>query len=133
LRALGADAVESVVSYPAPAAVPTPTPAEAGTLRHSEVPADVTEPDPRIIEALRHGDLHVAAFASSTAARATAALYGPLPPDIMVVAMGSRTAAACQRAGLRVNAVATEPGIYPLATAVVATVTASASLRSRDG
>ncbi|WP_322748795.1 MULTISPECIES: uroporphyrinogen-III C-methyltransferase [unclassified Frankia] len=109
LRALGADAVETVVSRPGPV-------------------ADVeAEPDPRIAEELYHGDLHAVAFASSTAARATAALYGPLPPGILVVAMGVRTVTACQRAGLRVDAVATEPGIYPLAAAVVTAVTEARS------
>ncbi len=113
LRALGADAVETVVSRPGPVA---------------DVEADVeAEPDPRIAEELRHGDLHAVAFASSTAARATAALYGPLPPGILVVAMGVSTVTACQRAGLRVDAVATEPGIYPLAAAVVTAVTEARS------
>ncbi|WP_322780836.1 uroporphyrinogen-III C-methyltransferase [Frankia sp. Cas4] len=113
LRALGADAVETVVSRPGPVA---------------DVEADVeAEPDPRIAEELYHGDLHAVAFASSTAARATAALYGPLPPGILVVAMGVRTVTACQRAGLRVDAVATEPGIYPLAAAVVTAVTEARS------
>ncbi|WP_322759595.1 uroporphyrinogen-III C-methyltransferase [Frankia sp. Cr2] len=109
LRALGADAVETVVSRPGPV-----TDVEA-------------EPDPRIAEELRHGDLHAVAFASSTAARATAALYGPLSQGILVAAMGARTVTACQRAGLRVDAVATEPGIYPLAAAVVTAVTKARS------
>ncbi len=109
LRALGADAVETVVSRPGPV-------------------ADVeAEPDPRIVEELRHGDLHAVAFASSTAARATAALYGPLPAGILVAVVGGRTAAACQRADIRVDAVASEPGIYPLAAAVIAAVTAARS------
>ncbi|WP_131771037.1 uroporphyrinogen-III C-methyltransferase, partial [Candidatus Frankia datiscae] len=78
-------------------------PAGAETVRRISLLTDiVAEPDPRIIEEIRHGDLHAAAFASSTAARATVALYGPLPAGIMVAAMGQRTAAACRHAGIRV-------------------------------
>ncbi len=117
LRALGADAVETVVSRPGPSAAGPGSPL-------ADVDAD---PDPRIAEELRHGDLHAVAFASSTAARATTALYGPLPAGMLVAAMGERTVTACQRAGLRVDAVATEPGIHPLAAAVVTAVTEARS------
>ncbi|WP_131787712.1 uroporphyrinogen-III C-methyltransferase [Protofrankia symbiont of Coriaria ruscifolia] len=106
-------------------------PAGVETVRRISLLTDiVAEPDPRIIEEIRHGDLHAAAFASSTAARATVALYGPLPAGIMVAAMGRRTAAACRHAGIRVDAVATEPGIHPLAVAVTAAVTVT---RARSG
>ncbi|WP_239394000.1 uroporphyrinogen-III C-methyltransferase [Frankia sp. CiP3] len=116
LRALGADAVETVVSRPGRRAGPgSPL---------ADVDAD---PDPRIVEELRHGDLHAVAFASSTAARATTALYGPLPAGMLVAAMGERTVTACQRAGLRVDAVAAEPGIHLLAAAVVTAVTEARS------
>ncbi|MCL9757874.1 uroporphyrinogen-III C-methyltransferase [Frankia sp. AiPa1] len=87
---------------------------------------DVTaEPDPRIAEELRHGDFDVAAFASSTAARGTAELYGPLPPDLLVAAMGRRSAEACEAAGMRVDIVPDEPGVHPLAAAIADFVTAS--------
>ncbi len=80
---------------------------------------DVTaDPDPRIADELRHGDFDVAAFASSTAARSTAELYGPLPPDLLVAAMGRRSAQACEAAGMRVDIVPAEPGVRPLAAAV---------------
>ncbi|WP_372517752.1 uroporphyrinogen-III C-methyltransferase [Frankia tisae] len=88
--------------------------------------ADVTaDPDPRIADELRHGDFDVAAFASSTAARSTAELYGPLPPDLLVAAMGRRSAQACEAAGMRVDIVPAEPGVRPLAAAVADFVAAS--------
>nr|WP_261568780.1 uroporphyrinogen-III C-methyltransferase [Frankia gtarii] len=87
---------------------------------------DVTaDPDPRVADELRHGDFDVAAFASSTAARSTAELYGPLPPDLLVAAMGRRSAQACEAAGMRVDIVPAEPGVRPLAAAVADFVAAS--------
>jgi uroporphyrinogen III methyltransferase/synthase len=102
-------------------------PAEASwSVRRVPLLTDVTaEPDPRIAEELRHGDFDVAAFASSTAARSTAELYGPLPPDLLVAAMGRRSAQACEAAGMRVDIVPAEPGVRPLAAAVADFVTAS--------
>ncbi|MGF7234482.1 MAG: uroporphyrinogen-III synthase, partial [Frankia sp.] len=97
-----------------------PIPVGALTRRRITLLTDtVTRPDPAVADQLRHGDLHAVAFASSTAARATAENFGPLPAGLLVAAMGDRTASACARAGIRVDAVATEPGIYPLADAVV--------------
>ncbi len=84
------------------------------TLR-TDVPAAA---DPAVAADLRDGRLHAVAFASSTAARRTAELYGPLPPGLLVVAMGRRTVLACDEAGIRVDAVADEPGIAGLVTAV---------------
>nr|WP_041940161.1 MULTISPECIES: uroporphyrinogen-III C-methyltransferase [Frankia] len=96
------------------------------TPRRVPLLTDVTaDPDPRIADELRHGDFDVAAFASSTAARSTAQLYGPLPPDLLVAAMGRRSAEACEAAGIRVDIVPTEPGVRPLAAAVADFVTAS--------
>ncbi|MCM3885013.1 uroporphyrinogen-III synthase, partial [Frankia sp. R82] len=89
------------------------------SVRRMTLLADVNaEPDPRIAEELRHGDFDVAAFASSTAVRSTAQLYGPLPPDLLVAAMGRRSAEACEAAGIRVDIVPAEPGVHPLAAAV---------------
>ncbi|WP_052914240.1 MULTISPECIES: uroporphyrinogen-III C-methyltransferase [Protofrankia] len=103
-------------------------PAGAETVRRISLLTDVVaEPDPRIVEEIRHGDLHAVAFASSTAVRATVALYGSLPDGIMVAAIGRRTVEACRRAGVRVDAVATEPGIHPLAAAVADAVTRARS------
>ncbi|WP_445548667.1 uroporphyrinogen-III synthase [Frankia sp. CiP1_Cm_nod2] len=111
-----------------------PPPAGAETVRRISLLTDVVaEPDPRIVEEIRHGDLHAVAFASSTAARATVALYGPLPDGIMVAAIGRRTVAACQHAGIRVDAVATEPGIHPLAAAVADAVTRARSSETPVG
>ncbi|MCK9874788.1 uroporphyrinogen-III C-methyltransferase [Frankia sp. Ag45/Mut15] len=102
-------------------------PAEhAWSVRRLTLLTDVAaEPDPRIAEELRHGDFDVAAFASSTAVRGTAELYGPLPPDLLVAAMGRRSAQACEAAGIRVDIVPAEPGVHPLAAAVADFVTAS--------
>ncbi|AEH11289.1 MULTISPECIES: uroporphyrinogen-III C-methyltransferase [Protofrankia] len=103
-------------------------PAGAETVRRISLLTDVdAEPDPRIVEEIRHGDLHAVAFASSTAVRATVALYGSLPDGIMVAAIGRRTVEACRHAGVRVDAVATEPGIHPLAAAVADAVTRARS------
>ena len=82
---------------------------------HRDVPAAA---DPTVAADLRDGRLHAVAFASSTAARRTAELYGPLPPGLLVVAMGRRTVLACEETGIRVDAVADEPGIAGLVTAV---------------
>ncbi len=96
------------------------------TPRRVPLLTDVTaDPDPRIADELRHGDFDVAAFASSTAARSTAELYGPLPPDLLVAAMGRRSAQACEAAGIRVDIVPAEPGVRPLAAAVADFVAAS--------
>ncbi|EIV94195.1 uroporphyrinogen-III synthase, partial [Frankia sp. QA3] len=96
------------------------------TPRRVPLLTDVTaDPDPRIADELRHGDFDVAAFASSTAARSTAELYGPLPPDLLVAAMGRRSAQACEAAGMRVDIVPAEPGVRPLAAAVADFVAAS--------
>jgi uroporphyrinogen III methyltransferase/synthase len=96
------------------------------TPRRVPLLTDVTaDPDPRIADELRHGDFDIAAFASSTAARSTAELYGPLPPDLLVAAMGRRSAQACEAAGMRVDIVPAEPGVRPLATAVADFVIAS--------
>jgi uroporphyrinogen III methyltransferase/synthase len=98
-----------------------PPPAGARTVRRvTLVRTADAEVDPAVAEALRHGDFDVVAFASSTAASATARLYGPLPAGLRVAAMGSRTVAACHDAGLPVDAVAEHAGIHPLADAVVA-------------
>ncbi|OAA26452.1 uroporphyrinogen III methyltransferase / synthase [Frankia sp. EI5c] len=102
-----------------------PPPAGIRTLRRVRLLADVTtEADPRIAEELRHGDIDAVALASSTAARCLAELYGPLPANVLVAAMGRRTVQACEAMGLRVDAVPPEPGIYPLA-AVVADLVAA--------
>ncbi|WP_462185643.1 MULTISPECIES: uroporphyrinogen-III C-methyltransferase [unclassified Frankia] len=104
------------------------------SLRRVPLLTDVTaEPDPRIAEELRHGDFDVAAFASSTAARSTAEIYGPLPPDLLIAAMGRRSALACAVAGMRVDIVPTEPGVHPLAAAVADFVVTSRSTGSPDG
>ncbi|SNQ50813.1 Uroporphyrin-III C-methyltransferase (fragment) [Frankia canadensis] len=96
------------------------------TLRRIRLLMDETaDADPRIAEELRHGDFDVAAFASSTAARSTAELYGPLPPDLLVAAMGRRSAEACEAAGMRVDIVPAEPGVHPLAGAVADFITAT--------
>ncbi|WP_018505184.1 uroporphyrinogen-III C-methyltransferase [Parafrankia discariae] len=90
------------------------------TLRRVPLLVDApAEADPRIAEELRHGDLDAVTLASSTAARCLVELYGPLPDGVLVAAMGRRTAQACEAMGLRVDAVPSEPGIYPLAAAVV--------------
>ncbi|MDT3438609.1 uroporphyrinogen-III C-methyltransferase [Pseudofrankia sp. BMG5.37] len=89
------------------------------TVRRITLQTDVpAERDPMIAEELRRGALHAVAFASSTAARITAELYGPLPPGLVVAAMGRRTVVACRQAGIRVDAVADEPGIAGLVTAI---------------
>ena len=96
------------------------------TVRRVRLLTDETaEPDPRIAEEVRHGDFDVVALASSTAARGTAELYGPLPPDLLVAAMGRRSAEACESAGLRVDIVPAEPGVRPLADAVADFITAT--------
>ena len=89
------------------------------------------EADRRIAEELRHGDFDVVAFASSTAARCTAELYGPLPANLLVAAMGRHTAQACEAAGLRVDVVPPEPGIHPLAAAVADLVDARRAVNGR--
>jgi uroporphyrinogen III methyltransferase/synthase len=95
-------------------------PPGARTVRRVPLTCDaLADADAGIAEQLRHGDVDVVAFASSTAASAMARLYGPLPARLRVAAMGPRTAAACRDAGLRVDAVAEHPGIHPLADAVV--------------
>ncbi|WP_462183500.1 uroporphyrinogen-III C-methyltransferase [Frankia sp. AgKG'84/4] len=100
------------------------------SVRRVALLTDMTaEPDPRIADELRHGDFDVAALASSTAARGTAELYGPLPPDLLVAAMGRRSAEACEAAGLRVDIVPAEPGVRPLAAAVADFVTANRATR----
>ncbi|ONH29871.1 uroporphyrinogen-III C-methyltransferase [Pseudofrankia asymbiotica] len=89
------------------------------TVRRITLQTDIpAEPDPMIAEELRRGTLHAVAFASSTAARITADLYGPLPPGLLVAAMGRRTVVACGQAGIRVDAVADEPGIAGLVAAL---------------
>ncbi|ADP84266.1 uroporphyrinogen-III C-methyltransferase [Pseudofrankia inefficax] len=89
------------------------------TVRRITLQTDIpAEPDPSVAADLRRGALHAVAFASSTAARRTAELYGPLPPGLLVVAMGRRTVLACEETGIRVDAVANEPGIAGLVTAV---------------
>jgi uroporphyrinogen III methyltransferase/synthase len=94
------------------------------TVRRITLQTDIpAEPDPAVIADLRRGALHAVAFASSTAARHTAELYGPLPPGLLVVAMGRRTVLACEQTGIRVDAVANEPGIAGLVTAVCSLVT----------
>ncbi|WP_083828579.1 uroporphyrinogen-III C-methyltransferase [Parafrankia sp. EUN1f] len=101
-----------------------PPPAGIRTLRRVRLLTDVAaEPDPRIAEELRHGDLDAVALASSTAARCLFELYGPLPDTVRVAAMGRRTVEACEAVGLRVDAVPAEPGIYPLAAVVGELVT----------
>ncbi|WP_235498365.1 MULTISPECIES: uroporphyrinogen-III C-methyltransferase [unclassified Frankia] len=101
-----------------------PPPAGIRTLRRVRLLTDVAaKPDPRIAEELRHGDLDAVALASSTAARCLSELYGPLPDTVRVAAMGRRTVEACEAAGLRVDAVPAEPGIYPLAAVVGELVT----------
>jgi uroporphyrinogen III methyltransferase/synthase len=98
-----------------------PPPAGAQTVRRVPLVHTVdADADAGVAEALRHGDFDVVAFASSTAAGATARLYGPLPAELRVAAMGTRTAAACRDAGLPVDAVAEHPGIHALADAVAA-------------
>jgi uroporphyrinogen III methyltransferase/synthase len=82
----------------------------------------LTDADAAVAEQVRRGAFDVVAFASSTAARATAALYGPLPSRLRVAAMGRRTADACRAAGVTVDAVAEHPGIFALADAVIAAV-----------
>jgi len=90
------------------------------TVRRIALQEDVpARPDPVVADDLRRGALHAVAFASSTAARVTAELYGPLPPGLLVAAMGRRTVVACREAGIRVDAVADEPGISGLVTAIV--------------
>ncbi|MCK9899463.1 uroporphyrinogen-III C-methyltransferase [Parafrankia colletiae] len=102
-----------------------PPPAGIRTMRRVRLLTDAaTEADPRIAQELRHGDIDAVALASSTAARCLAELYGPLPESVLVAAMGRRTVQACEAAGLRVDAVPPEPGIYPLA-AVVAELVAA--------
>jgi uroporphyrinogen III methyltransferase/synthase len=89
------------------------------TVRRIALQTDVpAEPDPAVADELRRGALHAVAFASSTAARVTADLYGPFPDDLLVAAIGRHTVAACRRAGIRVDAVADEPGIAGLVAAV---------------
>ena len=78
----------------------------------------LAEPDPAVAAALAAGEIDAVAFASSTAVRAFAALYGAPPSVTRVAAVGARTARACDDAGFPADAVATEPGIYPLADAV---------------
>ncbi|ABW15446.1 uroporphyrin-III C-methyltransferase [Parafrankia sp. EAN1pec] len=96
-----------------------PPPVGIRTLRRVRLLADApAEADPRIAEELRHGDVDAVALASSTAARCLVELYGPLPDSVLVAAMGRRTAQACEAVGLRVDAIPSEPGIYPLAAAV---------------
>lgn len=124
----GVHAADTVVTRPpVPARVvvcgAAPAPVGIQTLRRVALLTDsATAPDARIAEELRHGDFDVVAFASSTAARCVAELYGPLPDGVAVAAMGRKTAQACEAAGLRVDVVATEPGIHPLADAVAALV-----------
>ncbi|MBL7496054.1 uroporphyrinogen-III C-methyltransferase [Frankia sp. CNm7] len=81
----------------------------------TDIPAD---PDAAVADDLRRGALHAAAFASSTAARMTAHVYSPLPAGLLVAAIGRRTVAACREAGIRVDAVAAEPGIAGLVAAL---------------
>lgn len=89
------------------------------TVRRIALQTDVpAAPDPAVAADLRRGALHAVAFASSTAARLTAELYGPLPPELLVVAMGRRTVLACEETGIRVDAVADEPGIAGLVSAM---------------
>ena len=89
------------------------------TVRRITLQTDVpAEPDPAVAADLRRGALHAVAFASSTAARVTAELYGPLPAGLLVAAMGRRTLLACDEAGIQVDAVAEEPGIAGLVTAI---------------
>jgi uroporphyrinogen III methyltransferase/synthase len=89
------------------------------TVRRITLQTDVVaDPDPTIATELRDGAVHAVAFASSTAARATAELYGPLPEGVLIAAMGRRTVLACQESGIRVDAIADEPGIAGLVTAV---------------
>jgi uroporphyrinogen III methyltransferase / synthase len=96
-----------------------PVPAGTAAARQVVLLTDVpTEPDARVTGQVRRGELRAVAFASSTAAAATGKLYGPLPPGMAVAAMGRRTVEACRAAGIRVDAVAPQPGIYPLADAV---------------
>lgn len=89
------------------------------TVRRITLQTDIpAQADPMIAHELRRAALHAVAFASSTAARVTAELYGPLPPGLLVAAMGRRTVVACREAGIRVDAVADEPGIAGLVTAL---------------
>ncbi len=80
----------------------------------------LADADAAIAEQVRCGGFDVVAFASSTAASATAQLYGPLPRGLRVAAMGRRTAGACRDAGVAVDALAEHPGIFALADAVIA-------------
>jgi uroporphyrinogen III methyltransferase/synthase len=97
-----------------------PIPVGATTRRRVTLLTDaVAAPDPAVADQLRHGELDAVAFASSRAVRATAQLYAPLPADLVIAVVGGRTALAAAEAGIRVDAVAREPGIYPLAQAVV--------------
>jgi uroporphyrinogen III methyltransferase / synthase len=89
------------------------------TVRRVRLVQDVrAEADPVLAAALAAGELAAVAFASSTAVGAFAALYGPPPGRTRIAAVGARTADACAAAGFPPDAVATEPGIYPLADAV---------------
>lgn len=89
------------------------------TVRRVTLQTDIpAERDPAVARDLADGALHAVAFASSTAARVTADLYGPLPEPLLVAAMGRRTVVACQQSGIRVDAIADEPGIAGLVTAV---------------
>lgn len=58
---------------------------------------------------LAAGALHAVVLASGSAARRVAALFAPLPPDCLVVAIGEPTRAEAQRLGLRVAATAEQP------------------------
>jgi uroporphyrinogen III methyltransferase/synthase len=109
-----------------------PPPVGIRTVRRITLLVDtLPEPDRRLAEDIRHGDFDVVAFASSTAARATAELYGPLPADLLVAAMGRRTVQACRSAGLEVAAVAPEPGIHGLAAAITDLIAATRRSGSR--
>lgn len=58
---------------------------------------------------LAAGALHAVVLASGSAARRVAALFAPLPPDCLVIAIGGPTHAEAQRLGLRVAATAEQP------------------------
>jgi len=120
--ALPPPAIETTGSAPAgdrdlPGAAPPG--GQVPVMRRIQLLRDIlAEPDPAVAAALAAGEIDAVAFASSTAVRAFAALYGAPPSVTRVAAVGARTARACDDAGFPADAVATEPGIYPLADAV---------------
>jgi uroporphyrinogen III methyltransferase/synthase len=77
------------------------------------------EPDPRVLDQVRRGEVDAITFTSSSTVRNFVDLVGTLDPQPQVVSIGPVTSATAREAGLRVDAEATTHTIDGLVTALL--------------